>query len=259
MSQYILGPATTQIELQKNIPLGIAGLDSSAKVSSNQLPSYVDDVLEYNSMSLFPAEGESGKIYIAKDTNITYRWSGSSYVPIGSDLALGETSSTAYRGDRGAAAYAAAVTNVATTPVANSSYLITSGGVAAALHAMVGATSSTAGTSGLVPAPAAGDDGKFLRGDGTWEEVSYTISSFAVSGTITNTSGAYSGTISDSRVSTEMVPFSIAYGTPSAIKDDVSITCNDGYISIACNNIVGSSTISVSILTLGVNSYTAAE
>ena len=34
--------------------------------------------------------------------------------------------------------------------------------------AMTGATSSAAGTSGLVPAPSKGDEIKFLRGDGTW-------------------------------------------------------------------------------------------
>lgn len=84
---------------------GIASLDSSGRVPSSQLPSYVDDVVTYNSLSDFPVTGEDGKIYIAKDTNITYRWGGSSYVAIGSDLALGETSSTAYRGDRGKTAY----------------------------------------------------------------------------------------------------------------------------------------------------------
>lgn len=35
-----------------------------------------------------------------------------------------------------------------------------------------GASSSTAGSAGLVPAPAAGDDTKFLSGDGTWSEPS---------------------------------------------------------------------------------------
>lgn len=53
------------------------------KVPENQLPSYVDDVLEYASESAFPAEGETGKIYVALDTNITYRWSGSAYVQVG--------------------------------------------------------------------------------------------------------------------------------------------------------------------------------
>ena len=84
---------------------GVAELDSNGKVPSSQLPSYVDDVLEYDSKSAFPATGESGKIYVAKDTNKTYRWSGTAYVEISESLALGETSSTAYRGDRGKAAY----------------------------------------------------------------------------------------------------------------------------------------------------------
>ncbi len=84
---------------------GVAELDSNGRVPSSQLPSYVDDVVEYASRSAFPATGESGKIYVALDTNLTYRWSGSDYVEISPSLALGETSSTAYRGDRGKAAY----------------------------------------------------------------------------------------------------------------------------------------------------------
>jgi hypothetical protein len=84
---------------------GYAALDATGRVPSNQLPSFVDDVLEYTSIETFPATGEDGKIYISIASNITYRWSGSVYVPIGSDLALGETSSTAYRGDRGKVAY----------------------------------------------------------------------------------------------------------------------------------------------------------
>lgn len=90
---------------------GVAELDSAGKVPTSQLPSYVDDVVEYSSISEFPATGESGKIYVDTSTNKTYRWGGSEYVAISSDLALGETSSTAYRGDRGAAAYAHGVTN----------------------------------------------------------------------------------------------------------------------------------------------------
>lgn len=82
---------------------GVAELDSTGKVPSSQLPSYVDDVLEYNSQSAFPSTGETGKIYIAKDTNKTYRWSGTAYVEISESLALGETSSTAYAGNKGKA------------------------------------------------------------------------------------------------------------------------------------------------------------
>lgn len=82
---------------------GVATLDTSGKVPSAQLPSYVDDVLEYKNKDSFPATGESGKIYVAQDTNLTYRWSGTAYVEISPSLALGETSSTAYAGDKGKA------------------------------------------------------------------------------------------------------------------------------------------------------------
>jgi len=90
---------------------GIAELDASGKVPSSQLPSYVDDVVEYATYNDLPLEGEAGKIYVTLDTNVTYRWTGTTYVQVGSSLTLGETSSTAYRGDRGADAYAHAVTN----------------------------------------------------------------------------------------------------------------------------------------------------
>lgn len=90
---------------QKGSSGGVAELDSDGKVPSSQLPSYVDDVVEYPNRTSFPETGEDGKIYVDESTNQTYRWSGSDYVIIGTSLALGETSSTAYRGDRGKAAY----------------------------------------------------------------------------------------------------------------------------------------------------------
>lgn len=82
---------------------GVAELDSNGRVPSSQLPSYVDDVLEYADLAHFPATGETGKIYIADDTNKEYRWSGSGYAVISESLALGETSSTAYAGNKGKA------------------------------------------------------------------------------------------------------------------------------------------------------------
>lgn len=85
----------------KGVANGVATLDTTGKVPSSQLPSYVDDVLEYTNKSSFPASGEAGKIYIDKDTNKQYRWSGTQYVEISSSLALGETSSTAYPGNKG--------------------------------------------------------------------------------------------------------------------------------------------------------------
>ncbi len=96
---------TAENASKRGVANGYASLDSTGKVPSAQLPSYVDDVLEYSALSAFPTQGESGKIYVAQDKNLTYRWSGSSYVEISKSLALGATSSTAHRGDHGNTAY----------------------------------------------------------------------------------------------------------------------------------------------------------
>lgn len=87
----------------KGAPNGLASLNESGIIPSAQLPSYVDDVIEVDTFSNLPGTGESGKIYIVQDTNLTYRWSGTDYVEISKSLALGETSSTAYPGDKGKA------------------------------------------------------------------------------------------------------------------------------------------------------------
>ena len=101
-----LGNLTNDAQVKRSemgVAGGVATLGTDGKVPAAQLPSYVDDVLEFENNGKFPATGETGKIYVAKDTNLTYRWSGSSYVEISESLALGETSSTAYAGDKGKA------------------------------------------------------------------------------------------------------------------------------------------------------------
>lgn len=187
------------------------------------LPSYVDDVLEYENLAAFPKTGESGKIYVADDTNKTYRWSGTAYVEISASLALGTTSSTAFRGDYGNAAYAHAqakgsafssglykiTTNsqghvTAATAVTksditalgipgsdtntNTTYSLSKSGSTITLKGsdgsttsvtdadtnttystFKGATTSAAGGTGLVPAPATGAANRYLRSDGTWQ------------------------------------------------------------------------------------------
>lgn len=251
----------------KGAASGLAELDANGKVPAAQLPSYVDDVIEaYKSGADFYEDsahtaakkitGESGKIYVDLHTNVTYRWSGTAYVEISASLALGETDSTAYRGDRGKIAYehsqsahartdatatagstnngkikingsdvtvythpayaaktsglykitvdatghvsaAAAVekgditalgipgtgyTHPTHTSHAAGIYKITVdslGHVSAAtavakgdLTSIIGnfgaASASAAGSTGLVPAPAKGDQTKFLRADGKW-------------------------------------------------------------------------------------------
>lgn len=99
-----LGLGTAAL-LDVGVADGVCGLDSSGKVSSSNLPSYVDDVIEVANYAALPVAGETGKIYVTLDDNLTYRWTGSAYVEISKSLALGETSSTAYRGDHGKTAY----------------------------------------------------------------------------------------------------------------------------------------------------------
>lgn len=215
----------------RGVANGVASLDANGLVPSSQLPSYVDDVLEYDKKADFPTKGETGKIYVDKATNLTWRWGGTAYVEISPSIALGTTSSTAFAGDKGQTAYTHAVTNKGSAfasglykittnseghvtaatavvksditalgiPDKNSTYtlagLVGSTAVGSttqpiywngskftntdyslgksvpstAIFANMGAASaSAAGTAGYVPAPAAGKQNSFLRGDGTW-------------------------------------------------------------------------------------------
>ncbi|MCT2408494.1 hypothetical protein NZD88_13165 [Chryseobacterium antibioticum] len=69
----------------------------SGKVPASQLPSYVDDVLEFASISNLLQLGESGKIYITTDTNKLYRWTGTRYI----DITQGDVGSLQAVTDRG--------------------------------------------------------------------------------------------------------------------------------------------------------------
>ena len=251
---------------QKGVAGGVAELDANGKVPVSQIPGAVDEIIEgylYNGSFYYDVAHtqvitpEAGKIYVDLTQNKTYRWSGSVYTEISASLALGETSSTAFYGDKGKTAYdhamakgaafasglykittnseghvTAAVaankadiglgnvdnTSDADKPVSTAQQQAVNASVAAANRAeaarddvlgmtvsasgllegsnptvsfvqgnmhfgipkgdtgdpgpispvMTGATSSTAGLSGNVPAPAAGDEDKVLKGDGTW-------------------------------------------------------------------------------------------
>ena len=112
-----LGNVTNDAQVKRSemgVANGVATLDGEGKVPSAQLPSFVDDVIEgyyYNSKFYRNSEHteeitpSAGIIYVDLPSNKTYRWGGTAYVVISDTLALGETSSTAYRGDRGKAAY----------------------------------------------------------------------------------------------------------------------------------------------------------
>ena len=149
--------------LSSNITLSAAdvgALDSSSSLDATKLtgmvptaslPSYVDDVLEYTNKASFPATGQTGKIYIDKATNLTYRWSGSAYVQISPSLALGTTSSTAYRGDYGNTAYTHATdSNRLTTATSSGLYKVaaTAQGHIASLTAVTKADITALGIPG---------------------------------------------------------------------------------------------------------------
>lgn len=193
--------------------------------------------------------GESGKIYTDVATNKTYRWSGTAFVEISASLALGTTSGTAGRGDWTKAAYdhsqaahapANAEANVqsdwnvadtasdafiknkpASLP-ANGGNADTVGGHTVGVDVpadakftdtkpvnMKGATASAAGTAGYAPAPAAGAQAKFLRGDGTWQTPANT------------TYTAFKGATASAAGDTGLVP------APAAGKQD-ALLCADG-------------------------------
>lgn len=98
--------AARQVTADKGEAGGYVPLDQNKLIPAAFLPSFVDDVLEYASLSAFPATGEAGKIYVAinagtaADPSVSYRWGGSSYHAIdkspGTTDALPEGSANLY-------------------------------------------------------------------------------------------------------------------------------------------------------------------
>lgn len=132
-------------------------------VPASQLPSYVDDVLEYADLASFPASGETGKIYVALDTNKSYRWSGSAYIELTAATAVwGSISGTlASQTDLQSALDAKADT--ATTLAG---YGITDAAPLVHQHSAADITSGTVAAARLGSGTA--DATTYLRGDGTW-------------------------------------------------------------------------------------------
>ena len=64
-------------------------IGDGSKINQSYLPSYVDDILEFDTVALFPSIGDIGKIYIVTtgaDINKQYRWTGSIYTQITNGL-----------------------------------------------------------------------------------------------------------------------------------------------------------------------------
>lgn len=76
---------------EKGTVNGVATLDAAGKVPTAQLPSYVDDVKEFENKAAFPETGEADKIYVDIDTGSIYRWSGTQYIQINASVASADT------------------------------------------------------------------------------------------------------------------------------------------------------------------------
>lgn len=86
------GSAAKSLELipaaEKGAANGVATLDSTGLVPANQLPSFVDDVIEANTYEDLPGTGEKGKLYVLLGASAggksgdVLRWSGSIYVKV---------------------------------------------------------------------------------------------------------------------------------------------------------------------------------
>ena len=109
--QIGLGNVTNDAQVKRSeLGVTVATLNDNGKVAESQLPSYVDDILEGQLVSVTEftlnagQHGEvkqSGVIYLDTTTNTSYRWSGSQYVMTGSSLTLGEGEDQAFPGNSG--------------------------------------------------------------------------------------------------------------------------------------------------------------
>lgn len=270
---------------QKGAANGVAELNSSGKVPSSQLPSYVDDVIEVSTYNDLPLEGETGKIYVTTDSNNSYRWSGSAYVQINVvDIFDGATSGTSgsaglvpaptagsqgkfLKGDgswgdvpnpqtmQGATSLIDGEEGLVPAPLAGdqNKFLKANGSWANVPNPqiMTGATASADGTSGLVPVPVAGDQLKYLRGDGEWESPAGYKLVVVDLDSITNESGPYNHTTTINGVTADMKPVMLEGSNLSAFKSKVNITTLANGVNLTCTNIHGSTSVKVSLMMYG--------
>lgn len=112
---------------------------------------------------------------------------------------------------------------------------------------MIGATSSANGAGGYVPQPLIDDKDKFLKGDGTWNSAPG-ARVLTITGTITNSSGSYSGVINNEQITSNMKPLRVEMGNASVVRGAYTITCYNGYLTFVCSNVVGTTSVSIDVI-----------
>lgn len=217
------------------VDLNIAPLDTTEegnkKISEKYLPSYVDDVVEYDSRKNFPAVGEKGKIYVDTSTNTPYRWSGSVYVEISKSLIY--TLSGTIEDTR-------AVIKLTDSSSTASSAIIP------LFH--VPTSSSDPGKPGLVPKPTFDDKEKFLKGDGTWAEIQSKVAEI-IPITIPTTGwtkvheddALYYNDVEVSKAHSQQIPivsiFQLDLGIAKTAELSTTADTKDGYVEFWAKNI----------------------
>lgn len=224
---------------------GVATLDSTGKVPSSQLPSYVDDVLEYETKSVFPTTGEGGKIYVDKSTDTTWRWSGTTYTQIKGDLVIGTTTGTAADGGTASAHYSntsnphgvtksqvglGSVVNTgdSATPVSGGTTKFTTGGAYTELAKKVDKVSG----KGLSTNDYTTDEKNKLAGIASGAEVNQNAFSNVVVGSTTISADGKTDSIT-------LVAGSNVTLTPDATNDKITIAATDTTYSAATTSAAG--------------------
>lgn len=120
-----------------------------------------------------------------------------------------------------------------------------------AVKVMTGATSSTSGTSGRVPAPVAGDVGKFLKGNGTWDIPEGSRLWVVDLDEVSNTGGSYTHSTTVSGMTTDLKAVAVECSDPTIFRAPVHIVSGSGSVTLTCSDVVGSSTVKASFLVIG--------
>lgn len=77
-----------------------------------------------------------------------------------------------------------------------------------------------------------------------------------VNTTVTNTSGSYTTTIQDTRITSDMKALSLEISNPYVFNDKITVTCTNGSVTFACNDVCGTSAVTINIVKAALDATT---